>query len=217
MSELTKTSRHLQRPEGAGAAAAATLLVVAIIGLCAGVATSWLQGELSGGWSVLADSGAVWTVVAFGLAAVCAGPRWAAVTAGTLALLCEVAGYYVVAAASQGIAVTVNEQVLWTVAALWIGPLAGVAAYYWRRGSAVQSVLSGVAVAGLVAGEGLHLVRRAGRLDAGWGELVAAAALAAVVLATSRTARRYRGAALVAGGAVALVTYAVYGQTILTA
>jgi hypothetical protein len=211
MTELM-SPRRVREPSAATAPAA--LLLSALAGLFAGVATSWLQSVLPGSWHVLADSGAVWTAVAFLVAAAVSGPRWLAVGSGTLCLLAEVAGYYLLAAAAQGIAVTMSEQVLWTLAAMWIGPLAGIGGHLLRRGTPALRLLALLAMAGVVAGEGLHQLLRVSDASAGYAEL-GVAGLVTVVGAAVIPARLDRRAWAVAGGAaVAVATYVMYGQTV---
>jgi hypothetical protein len=208
---MTLTREPLRTAPRLSLPAPTALLAAVLTGLAGGVATSWLQGHLTGGWYVLADSGAVWTVVAFVVAAAVAGPRWLAVTSGTLALLCEVAGYYALAAQARGIAVTVSEQVVWTVAALWVGPLAGLAGWAWRQGRPTASLVGAFGILGVVLGEGVDLIRRVQRPDAGWGEITAAVAVAAVVVTASRASWPQRLAGVATGVVVALGVYSVYG------
>jgi hypothetical protein len=66
----------------------------ALAGITAGVATACLHGVLPAAWNTAADSGAVWTVVAFAVTAALARTQVVAALAGLLALLGEVAGYY---------------------------------------------------------------------------------------------------------------------------
>jgi len=195
--------------------APAALLFASTVGLLCGAGTSWLAGVLPGSWHVLADSGAVWTLVAFVLAVVCAGPRWLAVAAGAMALLCEVAGYYLIAASVQGFAATQSEQVLWTVAALWIGPLAGLAGHAARRGTPGWSLTGVLSVLGVLAGEGLHELYRVGDGPAGCAELSIAVAVGLLTLSVSRAQWQQRWAAVAAGVAVTVVTALVYGQAVL--
>jgi hypothetical protein len=196
--------------------APAALLASAVAGIAAGVATLALQGVLPGAWNTLADSGAVWTVIAFATAAALRGSRRLAVTSGLLVLVGEVFGYYVVAAAQQGIAVTVSEQVLWTVAALWIGPLAGLAGYWWRHGSPARSVASGCGLAGVMAGEGLHALVRNGATASGAAELAAGAVLAVVALSLRRARWSERALAVGVGLLVVGLTFLAYGETVLS-
>src|SRR5690349_19135094 len=87
-------------------------------GLLVGIVTSYLQGALPGSWNRLANSGAVWTVLAFAVAVRVARNRSESVGAGLFALLGSVAGYYALASPLRDIATTFGERLLWTMAAL---------------------------------------------------------------------------------------------------
>ena len=90
-----------------------------VLGIAVGVSTSYLQGELPGSWNTLANSGAVWTVVAFAIAAAVlrhAEPRRS--LAGLAALLGEVLGYYAVASPIRASRRAPSERTLWIAAAL---------------------------------------------------------------------------------------------------
>ncbi|MCW2597097.1 MAG: hypothetical protein JWP39_2985 [Jatrophihabitans sp.] len=192
------------------------LFGAALGGLAVGVATSYLQGALPGSWNTVANSGAVWTVVAFGLAALSVRTRWTAIAAGVLALLGEVAGYYALASPARGIATTLSERVLWTMAALVIGPLAGAAGYYWRRGSATERVAAAVGLCGVVLGEGVHeLVRISADPGAGWAELVLGGGFAGVAVLASSVPLRGRVVAVAVGVLTAGAVYLSYGDALL--
>jgi hypothetical protein len=186
------------------------------IGLGVGVATSYLQGVVPGSWNTLANSGAVWTVIAFGVAAALVTTPATTVATGLTTLLGEVFGYYAIAAHVRGIATSSSERILWVVAAIVIGPLAGVAAWLVRRGRPSARAAAALAVCGVVAGEGVHGVLRVSSSSAAaWTEIVVAGAVAIVVLAMTSAALRARVAALLVGALVALVVVAVYGETAL--
>src|SRR4051812_34360355 len=87
------------------------LLVLAfIVGVAAGVGTSYLQGVLPGPTNSLANSGAVWSMVAF-LVTLASRQRGArAAVIGALALLGEVAGYYAIASPLRDIPSSTNER-----------------------------------------------------------------------------------------------------------
>ncbi|MDT4913628.1 MAG: hypothetical protein QOC66_2756 [Pseudonocardiales bacterium] len=194
----------------ASTSSVAALGVAAVAGTAAGALTAHLQGVFPAAWSTIANSGAVWTVVAFALAAALGRTRATAVTAGLLVLLGEVAGYYIYLAA-RGLPATETEQVLWTMAALWIGPLVGIAAFAARWGTAVQRMAALTGLAGVLAGEGGHLIRLAGLPKPGWVEVVLAAVLATEALTSGRVPVRMRAAALGLGAATAAAVYLAYG------
>jgi hypothetical protein len=182
-----------------------------VAGLGVGVATSYLQGVLPGSWNRLANSGSVWIVLAFAVAVRVARNRSEAVGAGLFGLLGAVAGYYAVASPVRGIATTWSERLLWTMAALLIGPPAGLAADLWSRGSRLPRLIAGLAMCGVVVGEALHAIARISSADsAGWVEFLVGVVAAAVLCRDVRDVRD----ALVAGGtglAVTLIVFAAYG------
>jgi hypothetical protein len=132
------------------------LMVVTATALGVGVATSYLQGVLPASANFLANSGAVWTVVAFLLALWAASRFWVAAVAGALGLLGEVMGYYAIAAPLRHIATSPAERVLWVAAALVIGPVVGAAAHVARHGQPLHRAAVVGAVAGVVIGEGVY-------------------------------------------------------------
>lgn len=186
------------------------LVAAAAAGVGAGVLTAQLQGVLSADWNTIANSGAVWTVVTFALTALLARTQTVAMAAGMLALVGEVIGYYGWAAAVRHVPVTHAEELLWTMAALWIGPLVGLAAFHVRWGSARQRIVAAAAMAGVVAGEGLYLIRIAGVPRSGWVEVALAAAITGWLVAVNPTETRLRVAAVGAGGFTAAAVYVAY-------
>jgi hypothetical protein len=187
------------------------LALALALGLTVGVGTSYLQGVLPGAWNTVANSGAVWAAVGFAVAAYRPGRRaWAAAAAGTFVLLGEVTGYYLIAAPVRDIATSRAELLLWTAAALVLGPLAGVGGWLWRRGTARARVGAGAGVCGTFAGEGAHLVRLAGAPAAGWGELAAAAVALCALLLSNR--RQLWPTALVVAALSGVLCYLAYGQ-----
>jgi hypothetical protein len=186
------------------------LLVAVVGGLLAGVLTSVLQGALPGRWNALADSGAVWTVVAFALALPAVREAWVSVAAGTLALLGEVVGYYAVALPLREIASSPSERVMWTCAALVVGPFVGLAARWVRRGTGTERTVAVLALDGVAIGEALHrLARIPGQEGVGQAWLLVALAVAAVTLVVGGASWQGRvlavGAAAVTASGVALV------------
>ena len=187
------------------------LTTATLAGLVAGALTAYLQGVVSADWNTVANSGAVWTLVAFVVAAgVARTPTMAAIT-GLLVLVGEVAGYYAYLADVRHLAATHTAEILWTVAALWIGPLTGATAFRARWGDAGQRSVAISALAGVLAGEGSYLVRVADVAKSGWVELVAAGLLGgAALVAPSSASMRARAAALAVGGAVTVGVYLAY-------
>jgi len=182
----------------------------ALGGLLAGALTCLLQGVLPGDWNTVVNSGAVWTVVAFGVAALVAATERTAMLAGLLVLVGEVAGYYLYLADVRHLPGLHTAEVLWTVAALWIGPLTGLAAYRARWGDAAQRMTALAAIAGVIAGEGVYLVRIGGMVRSGWVEIVIGALITATALAWGRAPWRARASALATGTGVAAAVYIAY-------
>jgi hypothetical protein len=184
----------------------------ALAGLAAGGLTAYLQGVVPAGWSTVANSGAVWTVVAFAVAAIAGRARGTAIATGLLALLGEVAGYYLYLAQVLHIPATESEQVLWTMAALWIGPLTGLGAFLARWGSAGERMSALLVLAGVLAGEGAYVVRLAGPPAPGWAELASAVLLAALAGTSARVAATRRAGALALGAVTAGAVYLAYSS-----
>lgn len=179
-------------------------------GLAAGALTAYLQGVLPASWNTLANSGAVWTAVAYAGTLALARTRVGAAIAGLLLLTGEVAGYYLYLADVRHLAAGRAVEVLWTLAALWIGPLTGLAAFHARFGEPVLRMAARTAPAGVLAGEGLYLIRVAGVPTSGRVELAVAAVLTAAALGTRAAPMRGRLVALAAGAAVAVGVFVAY-------
>jgi hypothetical protein len=194
--------------------ASSTGLVVvpsaAVAGLVSGGLTCLLQGFMPGDWNMVVNSGAVWTVVAFAVAALIGRTLPGAAIAGLLVLVGEVAGYYLYLADVRHLPGLHSAEVLWTVAALWIGPLTGFAAYRARWGDPVQRMTALAAIAGVIGGEGIYLARIADVVTAGWVEVAVAAAVMAGALASGRAPVRARAGALAVGAVVAAAVYVAY-------
>jgi hypothetical protein len=186
----------------------AALAAATAAGLASGAGTAELQGVVPETFNTVANSGAVWSVVALAVAVTVARTRATAVLAGLLALIGEVAGYYIWVSGVRHIAVLPSEELLWTMAALWIGPLIGLAAYAVRWGPSHHRALALSAFAGVVAGEGWYLIRIAAVPASGWVELGAATVVAG--LAVWSTPPRTRVSTVGAGTVTALLVYAAY-------
>lgn len=197
-------------------AALARLSCGAAVGIGVGVLTLWLQGVLPDTLNLLANSGAVWTVVAVAAAAVFGGSRGISVVAGLLALVGEVAGYYWCAAPWQGISVTQSEQFLWTAAALLLGPIAGLVGQAVARGTANQRVVAWLATAGLIGGEGLYAWHYLpGQHTVAAIEIAIGLLVAVLALFASRAPLGRRAGAAAVGAVVAGVIVFAYATPVL--
>jgi Family of unknown function (DUF6518) len=185
------------------------------LGLAAGAVTAYLQRVLPPDWDTLANSGAVWTVFAF-LATLPLARRPAPAVAGSTGLLVgEVVGYYVYLARVEHLAATAAEQVLWTLAALWIGPLVGLGAFAVRWGSGEQRSRALLALCGVVGGEGAYLWRIAEVPRAGLAEVVLALLGGVVVSTTVPVSGRGRLTGAATGLLIGAAVYLAYRQPML--
>jgi hypothetical protein len=194
---------------------AVALGAAAVTGIAAGGLTAYLQGVLSEDWNTIANSGAIWTVVAFAAAALLGRSYATAALAGTLVLVGEVAGYYSYVSDVAHIPALHSAELLWTLAAVWIGPLAGLGAYLARWGRADHRVIALAAVCGVIAGEGVYLVRLAGVPRAGWVEVLIGLAGAGAAVVAVPASLRARVSAVGVGLAIAASVYVAYSQPLL--
>jgi len=184
-------------------------------GIAAGALTAYLQGELSADWNTIANSGAAWTLVAALVAGLLARQRTTAAAVGLLVLVGEVVGYYAYVTHVEHLGVLRAEEALWTVAAVWIGPVAGVAAFAVRWGSARDRIVALLAFCGLLGGEGTYLAHLAGVPRAGMVEVALAVAGGIVALVAVPASWWWRVGGVLAAGAVAAGVYLAYAQPLI--
>lgn len=179
---------------------------MAVAGLGIGVLTVYGQ-RLPGGWSTIANSGAVWLVFAF-VAGSLMRSDLASAAAGTGTLVAAVIGYYTaVPIVVEGAAANVRSVAIWSGTALVGGPVFGIAGRWWRRESALKRVIALGLLSGVFVAEGLTDVRFIPTVrTAGW-VLLAVGLLVPLVLGRSWRERLYGYAAMVP---VALVTFGAY-------
>ncbi|WP_369386864.1 DUF6518 family protein [Streptomyces sp. CG1] len=127
-------------------------------GLLLGVLTSLAQGWLPGAWQQIANSGAVWSAVAFAVGAL-PYPRGSVSQAAIGGLGAEtglVVGYYGYAEFGRDGAGSLFFPLVWLGMACVAGPLSGAAGHWWRRGPDTRRRVTGLAAfAGLFGMEGL--------------------------------------------------------------
>jgi hypothetical protein len=181
------------------------LPTIALGGLVVGVATSLLQGVLPRSSDFVANSGAVWVVIAFVLASWSARRIPIAVAAGLVSLAGEVVGYYAIASPVRHVATSSSERLLWGAAAVVIGPLVGLAALRARTGRPGQRVAAAAAVCGVVAGEGVYALESLSYPTQGGIEIATGAA--ALLLVTYRFGSSWKSRAI--GLPVAVVAAAL--------
>lgn len=182
-------------------------------GVFLGVLTNLLQGWIPGAWNQIANSGAIWSVVAFTAGALFAGrisPRWAAV-AGLLAELGLVVGYYAYAEFGRGGMGALFWPLVWLGMAFVAGPLFGAAGAWWRQGRTWRHrVLSLAALGSLFGAEGLHYAWGLGYAPQAWACL-ALALLVPLLMARALAERALTLAAAVPGS---LLAYVIVFQTL---
>jgi hypothetical protein len=152
LSAVSPSSTRSQDGVG-GRSRAAALAVSAVAGLTLGVLTQLGQSRLPEALHSLVNSAAPWVLVAFAVALLGrTGP-----VAGVCAVLSLAASEigYVATAATEGYGSAPTTVVFWLSAALFFGPLVGLAAYFWRTRATPWGGLGGGLVAGFVGGEGL--------------------------------------------------------------
>jgi hypothetical protein len=163
----------------------------------------------------LANSGAVWSIVAFlvALASWQQGGRSAAI--GALALLGEVAGYYALAAPIRDIPSSTNERLFWIAAAIVVGPVVGLAAGWWTGGRLMGRLTASSMMSGIVLGEGVHgLVRVEFGEMRWWIEVVLGAAVGSIAATYYGKSTFWRVVGIGATLVVAAAVYAAYSDRV---
>ena len=195
----------------AGAARVVVMPLVAavVVGLAAGVLTSYAQLWLPEGFSSLANSAASWCVVA-GLVALLARSTVVGAVAGTVALLGMDVGYGI-GSELRGYTYSTQAALFWAAAALVVGPVVGAGAQWLRQDRPRLAPLAAAVLAGVVVGEGAYglLVVAESTTPAYWvGQIVlGVAGLAAVCALVLRTPRRI--AVAVVGAVVTAAAFVV--------
>lgn len=184
-----------------------TAALIVLAGLAIGVLTVLGQGHLPGQWSTLANSGAVWLVVAFVAGSRMPTDGWAA-AAGVAILVGAVIGYYVsVPIIVEGAAANMRSVAIWTGTALVGGPVYGVAGRWWRDERPTRRAIAVALLGGILVAEGLYDVVTIRRIrTAGWA-MIAAGLAAPIVLGRSARERLTMLAAMVP---VVLVAFGAY-------
>ncbi len=192
------------RLRAAGGAAA----TAAVAGLLLGVLTNLAQGWLPGAWQQIANSGAVWSAVAFAVGAVLYREVTAARAAigGLAAEAALVVGYYGFAEFGRDGAGNLFFPLVWLAMACVAGPLFGVAGHWWRSGRDTRRRVIGLAApAGLFGAEGLTYAWKLHYAGQAWACLALFALIPLLMAATHKE----RAATLAAAAAFAPLAYAV--------
>ncbi|MFF2996571.1 DUF6518 family protein [Streptomyces sp. NPDC057950] len=196
MSTTTPTSRSQKYSPGLSTPAAGLAA-----GLVLGVLTNLAQGWLPGAFNHIANSGAVWSAVAFAAGAILAhrAPLVIAAVTGLLTELGLVIGYYGYAAFGRDGIGSLTMPLVWVAAACVAGPLFGVAGLWSRKGqSGARRIIGTAALAGVFGGEGVALVRALPH------STEATACIAVLLLVSLLLPRTLKDRALTLSAAVAL-------------
>jgi hypothetical protein len=176
-------------------------------GLALGILTNLAQGWLPGAWNQIANSGAVWSVVAFAAGSVLA--RRVALPAAAVAGLCAevglVVGYYGYAEFGRDGMGHLGWPLVWLVVAFIAGPLFGIAGAWWRQGRTTHRRVTGLAaLAGVFGMESILYAWTLHYATQAW------ACLAVTVLVPLLMARTHKERALTLAAAVpiSLLAYA---------
>jgi hypothetical protein len=176
----------------------AVICIAIVGGLAIGIGTQVLQGVLPGSWGVLANSGVAWALGAFAIGMLMPSDPAAGV-GGALAMALAATSYYWAVGWFEDSGSNGTGALVWTLAGLVAGPFFGVAGRWALRKPALRW-LAIAPVAGILAGEGAHLVWFVG-VDNLWPAGLAELVLAAIVLACclARDRRRMLVLAVFAG------------------
>jgi Family of unknown function (DUF6518) len=175
----------------------------AVAGVALGFATQTLQGSLGGSSAVLANSGAVWVLVAFALGLVMPTSPVAAI-GGAMCLVAASISFYIAVDWFEGIASSPRGPVVWSITGIVAGAAFGLAGFRARH-STQHRRSAWALLAGVLIGEGIHTTWYVGNdqlRPAGIAELAIAAIISLLIL------RRAKSGALVAAtiAAAAVVT-----------
>jgi hypothetical protein len=161
-------------------------LLIGLVGVTTGVVTVLGQGVLDAQWNRLANSGAIWLLVAFLVGSIMPTRPWAA-AAGVGTLVGAVIGYYVAAVAIAGASASPGSLVIWTGTALVGGPVYGLAGRLWREPEPRPRALAIALMGGVFCAEGLFTLVRIPDLAAvGWVELAGGVVLTFALGRSSR-------------------------------
>lgn len=179
------------------------IITAIVAGSLLGIITQFLQGELSANWgTVFANSGIAWSLAAFRIGSLMPSARLAAL-GGAVARVAAAIVYCEAAFWFEDIDSGVQGALMWSAAALIVGPPFGLGGH-WARTRPDRRFLSWALVAGVLIGEGAHLIWFVGvdnLWSAGVAELTAGATIGAISLRTDQ--RRVLIATVMLGAAAA--------------
>ena len=160
------------RPAGVSGGRVRRGLLAIAVGLATGALTLLGQAVLGADANRLANSGAIWVTVAFGIGAVMASDR-EAVVAGTATLLLALVGYQLAAWAAHA-SLGTSGLVIWSGTAVVGGPVFGLAGRRWRVDTGRSRVLAIALLGAVFVAEGAYtLVSIPNLALTGWIEVIA--------------------------------------------
>jgi hypothetical protein len=177
---------------------------IAVSGLVVGIVTQILQGVLPHGWGVFANSGVMWALMSFALGAALPTARWA-LAGGALQLVIASITYYVSVDWFEGHSSDPRSAIIWSAAGIVAGSVFGLAGHVFTRRAAWRHLVL-APVAGVLFGEGIHLIWFVGNPDlrpAGITEVVLAVIIAGFCLTGSLRSRLPRASLLTAAVIIA--------------
>jgi hypothetical protein len=162
VSQLTVSETTLRRTS-------VFMAVCLAAGLVIGVSTLWLQSVLPNSVIQLANSGAVWSIIAFVIGR--RAPSWrVGAVAGFVALVGEVAGYFIAAYIADLMDIMPGTLAIvgfWLVVAIFAGPVFGWAGYVSVNSQSLRQKIGLAALGAVFIGEGLYLMSIQPKPDTG--------------------------------------------------
>jgi hypothetical protein len=158
-------------PAGLLDSRARRVLLVIAVGLATGAITLLGQAVLGADANRLANSGAIWLTVAFGIGAVMASDR-EAVVAGIATLLLALAGYQLAAWAAHA-SLGTSGLVIWSGTAVVGGPGFGLAGRRWRVDTGLARIAAIALLGAVFVAEGAYtLISIPNLARTGWVEVL---------------------------------------------
>lgn len=146
-------------------------LLVIGVGLATGALTLVGQALLDGDWQRIANSGAIWLAVAFGIGTVMVSDGEAAV-AGIATLLLALLGYQLAAWAAH-VSLGASGALIWSGTAVVGGPVYGFAGRRWRADGGRARILAIALLGAVFIAEGAYTLISIPLLaPAGWAEVL---------------------------------------------
>lgn len=134
-----------------------SILISIIIGTIVGVTTVLGQGVLPADWNWLSNSGTVWLIPVFFVAAL-ASTKVKAVALGIITLFSTVLGYYGYSMLVQNVPHSMFYILVWVVAAIVGGIIFGVSGFLWSMDRTWKHRFGSALIGGVFITEGLFIL-----------------------------------------------------------